>query len=255
VTRTRQGHNVTTGIVNRLGAAIVTGTYGEHNPLPIEADLCVQLGASRSVLREAVKMLTAKGLVFSRPRHGTQVQPEERWNLLDPDVLRWLLERKFSLELLAQFTEVRLAIEPTAAMIAAQRASAQDLAPARVAIERMRAAARGDDDPLESDIAFHVALLRATRNRFYIQLDGFINTALRTSIQLTNRVKGVALADVEAHSAILAAIERHDAEGAAHAMKSILQEVLDLIAKARAAIPAAKPPGTGVRRKKSQRAS
>jgi DNA-binding FadR family transcriptional regulator len=119
----------------------------------------------------------------------------------------------------------------------------------------MRAAARGDDDPLESDIAFHVAVLHATCNRFYIQLDGFIDTALRTSIQLTNRVKGVALADVEAHSAILAAIERHDAEGAASAMKSILQEVLDLIAKARPAIPAAKPPSAGGRRKRSPRAS
>lgn len=234
MTQTPQGHNVTTGILNRLGTAIVTGKYGPHNPLPIEADLCVQLGASRSVLREAIKMLTAKGLVFSRPRHGTQVQPEDRWNLLDPDVLRWLLERKFSLDLLAQFTEVRMAIEPTAVMIVAQRANTRDLAPARLAIERMRAAARGEDDPLESDIAFHVAILRATRNRFYTQLDGFIDTALRTSIQLTNRVKGVALADVEAHQAILTSIENRDGASAAAAMKSILQEVLDLIATARA---------------------
>lgn len=233
MTLIQQGHNVTTGIVNRLGTAIVTGKYGPHNPLPIEAELCVQLGASRSVLREAIKMLTAKGLVFSRPRHGTQVQPEDRWNLLDPDVLRWLLERKFSLDLLAQFTEVRLAIEPTAAMIAAQRATKQDLAPARLAIERMRAAARGEDDPLESDIAFHIAILHATRNRFYTQLDRFIDSALRTSIQLTNRVKGVALADVDAHGAILAAIEKRDAATAAAGMRSILQEVLDLIAAAR----------------------
>ena len=234
MTQTPRGHNLTTGILNRLGTAIVTGKYGPHNPLPIEAELCVQLGASRSVLREAIKMLTAKGLVSSRPRHGTQVQPEERWNLLDPDVLRWLLERKFSLELLAQFTEVRMAIEPTAATIAAQRANTKDLAAARRAIERMRAAARGEDDPLESDIAFHVAILHATRNRFYIQLGGFIDTALRTSIQLTNRVKGVALADVDAHQAILTSIENRDGASAAAAMKSILQEVLGLIATARA---------------------
>ena len=235
MTRTRQGHNLTSGIVNQLGIAIVTGKYGAHNPLPIEAELCRQLGASRSVLREAIKMLTAKGLVFSRPRHGTQVHPEGRWNLLDPDVLRWLLERKFSLDLLAQFTELRLAIEPTAAAIAAHRGAESEMAAARLAIERMRAAARGADDPLESDIAFHVAVLRATQNRFFTQLDGFIDTALRTSIQLTNRVKGVALADVDAHNAVLIAMQAHDAPAAAAAMKALLQEVVDLIDAARAA--------------------
>lgn len=104
MTLLRPGENVTTAIVNQLGAAIVTGRYTDDNPFPIEAELCRQLGASRSVLREAVKMLTAKGLLVSRPRHGTSVQDESMWNLLDPDVLRWLLERKFSLELLAQFT-------------------------------------------------------------------------------------------------------------------------------------------------------
>ncbi len=111
----------------------------------------------------------------------------QTWNLLDPDVLRWLLERKFSLELLAQFTEVRLAVEPMAAMLAASKATPAGMAEIRDAIERMRAAARGEDDPLESDIAFHVAVLDATGNRFYAQLEGVIDAALRTSILFTNR--------------------------------------------------------------------
>src|SRR5580704_8599963 len=91
-----RGQNFTYGIVEDLGAAIVTGTYSKENPFPVEAELSVQYGASRSILREAVKMLTAKGLLAARPRQGTWVQPESSWNLLDPDVLRWLLERKFS---------------------------------------------------------------------------------------------------------------------------------------------------------------
>lgn len=241
MTLLRLGQNVTTGIVNQLGAAIVTGKYNEDNPFPIEAELCKQLGASRSVLREAVKMLTAKGLLISRPRHGTSVQDESMWNLLDPDVLRWLLERKFSLELLAQFTEVRLAVEPTAAMLAARKATPAGLAEIRAAIERMRAAARGEDDPLESDIAFHVAVLGATGNRFYARLEGVIDAALRTSIQFTNQYKGVELADVNEHRKVLDAIEARDPQRAGEIMEKIIHEVMDLIAAARHKSRATKP--------------
>src|SRR5215468_11779352 len=100
--------NLTSRIVRELGIRIVTGEYSKGRPFPTESELCAELGASRSVLREAVKMVTAKGLLRARPRHGTQVQPEANWNLLDPDVLKWMLERKFSLPLLIQFTQVRL---------------------------------------------------------------------------------------------------------------------------------------------------
>ena len=82
-----RGQNLTYSIANHIGIAIVTGVYSADNPIPIEAELCRQYGASRPVLREAVKMLTAKGLLGARPRRGTWVQPEDKWNLLDPDVL------------------------------------------------------------------------------------------------------------------------------------------------------------------------
>jgi len=80
-----RGRNLTYSIANSLGVAIVTGTYSADNPIPIEAELCRQFDASRTALREAVKMLTAKGLLGSRPRLGTWVQPEDQWNLLDPE--------------------------------------------------------------------------------------------------------------------------------------------------------------------------
>src|SRR6201996_9178663 len=118
--RNAVGHNLTYTIVEQLGQAIVTGAYNASNTFPIEADLCKQFGASRSVLREAVKMLTAKGLLRARPRQGTSVEPESQWNLFDPDVLRWHLERKFSVKLLLHFTEMRLAVEPNAAALAAK---------------------------------------------------------------------------------------------------------------------------------------
>jgi DNA-binding FadR family transcriptional regulator len=231
--RKPSGQNLTYAIVEELGQAVVTQSYGDDDPFPIEAELCKQFGASRTVLREAVKMLTAKGLLSARPRQGTWVEPEANWNLLDPDVLRWLLERKFSLELLAEFTEVRMAIEPMAAMMASRSATPESLARIRHAIERMQAAAKGEDDPLTSDIAFHVAILHATGNRFYAQLEDVINAALRISIRLTNQVKGVPLADVNLHKKVLDAIEAGEPEKARATMETIIKEVLDLIGTAR----------------------
>ncbi len=226
-----RGQNLTYSIAHQLGVAIVTGVYSADNPIPIEAELCRQYSASRSVLREAVKMLTAKGLLGSRPRLGTWVQPEENWNLIDPDVLGWLLERKFSTALLLEFMEIRLAVEPGAATLAARVAGPAEKAAIRAAIDRMKAADNGNDDPLESDIAFHVAVLRATRNRFYAQLTGFTSTALRFSIRTTNRYKGVQLASVADHKKIADAIIAGRPAAAGEAMRKLIQEALDLITK------------------------
>jgi DNA-binding FadR family transcriptional regulator len=227
-----RGQNLTYSIVHDLGIAIVTGTFSKQNPFPIEAELCRQYGASRTVLREAVKMLTSKGLLNARPRQGTWVQPEEHWNLLDPDILGWLLERKFSPALLIEFSEVRLAVEPAAAALAARVAGAAEKAAVLSGIERMQAAERGDDDPLDSDIAFHVAVLRATRNRFYAQLTGLTATALRFSIRTTNRYKGVRLASVADHKKVADAIIAGKSAVAAEAMRKLIQEALDLITAA-----------------------
>jgi len=224
-----RGQNLTYGITHDLGVAIVTGVYSENNPFPVEAELCRQYGASRTVLREAVKMLTAKGLLGARPRRGTWVQPEDRWNLLDPDVLGWLLERKFSPALLIEFSEIRLAVEPGAAALAARAAGAAEKAAVRTAIERMQAAERGEDDPLDSDIAFHVAVLRASRNRFYAQLSGLIATALRFSIRTTNRYKGVQLASVADHKRVADAILAGKPQAAEDAMRRLVEEAMDLI--------------------------
>ncbi|HEY5810299.1 MAG TPA: FadR/GntR family transcriptional regulator [Povalibacter sp.] len=252
------GQNLTSAIVEELGHAVVARAYGRNDPFPIEAELCKQFGASRTVLREAVKMLTAKGLLRARPRQGTWVQAENHWNLLDPDVLRWLMERKFSLQLLAEFTEVRLAIEPMAAMIATRNATEASIAPIRDAIERMKAATRGHDDPLESDIAFHVAVLHATGNRFYARLEDVIRAALHISIKFTNSYKGT-LGDVNAHRKVLEAIEAQQPQRAYQLMETILREVMDLIAQARsngaAASLARKAAAGKVRRKSSSKRS
>jgi DNA-binding FadR family transcriptional regulator len=230
------GSNLTFRVMEDLGVAIVTGHYSEDNPFPIEAVLCETYGVSRSVLREAVKMLTAKGLLNARPRHGTWVQSERHWNFLDPDVLRWLLERKLSFQLLTEFTQMRLAVEPYAAAMAARSAGRAEVTAIMSAINRMVAAENGDDDPLTSDIAFHVAVMRASGNRFYAQLCDMIDTAARISIRATNAFKGVAQASAADHKKVADAIVLGDAEAAEAAMLFLMQEALDLIASAKTQI-------------------
>lgn len=230
--RPQLGRNLTYGLLDSLGRAIVTGRY-DHEPFPTEAELAKQHSVSRSVTREAVKMLTAKGLLSARPRQGTIVQPTASWNLFDADVLRWLLERQFSIDLLKQFNQLRVAIEPEAAALAARFATAEDRTRIAEGLERMTAAERGLDDTLEADIAFHVAILHASRNPFYAQFREMVRTALRTSIRFTNRIKG-RTANVADHAAVRDAIEAGDPEGARVAMRNLIGDVLELIDEAEA---------------------
>ena len=227
--KARGGTNLTYSLVETLGQSIVSGEFTAENRFPTEAELSQIHGASHSITREAVKMLTAKGLLVSRPRLGTQVQPEAQWNMLDPDVLGWLLERKFSPSLLMEFNEIRLAVEPGAAELAARVATEADKTAIQAAIVRMQAAENGDDDPLDSDIAFHVSVLRASRNRFYSQLTGFIATALGFSIRMTNRNKGVKLASSADHKKVADAIIAGRPAAAHDAMRKLIREAMDLI--------------------------
>ena len=221
------GRNLTFSLVEAIGQAIVAGAY-DAKPFPTEAELSLQFKVGRSATREAVKMLTAKGLLRARQRQGTQVEPESRWNLLDPDVLRWMLERKLSPKLLSDFTEMRLAIEPIAAALAAVRADAAGINGIRRGIERMQAAERGEDDPLAADIAFHVAILHATRNPFYHQLEEMVNTALRISIRFTNQIKGAG-ASLADHERVFEAILARDPERAREGMHKLVNDALDVI--------------------------
>lgn len=221
--------NLTHQLTYDLGLAIVQGVYPVGTGLPSEADLCIEYNVSRSSTREAVKMLSAKGLISSRPKQGIRVLPESSWNMFDTDVLKWILSSKPSLALLKEFTEVRVALEPKAAALASLSASYQQLEVIEKALARMVDADRGLDDPLEADIAFHTAVLAASNNRFFLQLTEFISTALRVSIRYTNKIKGVPGADVQKHAEILNTIKSRNPERAKKAVEAILDEALELI--------------------------
>jgi DNA-binding FadR family transcriptional regulator len=209
----------TAQVVETLGSQIVAGTYPPEALLPVEADLCVAYQASRSVLREAVKILNAKGLVTARRRRGTSVTPPAAWNLLDADVLRWTLAGDFSLPLLIEFTDMRLAVEPLAA---AQAASRGETAAIAAAFERMVAGSRGEDDPLDADIAFHLAILDASGNRFVRQLKPLVEAALLFSIRYTDGQTQTAGVKLGRHARVLRAIEARDPDSAAETARDLL---------------------------------
>jgi DNA-binding FadR family transcriptional regulator len=224
------GRNLTHQLTHQLGAAIIQGSYAVDKSFPTEAELSQQFSISRSVTREAVKMLTAKGLLASRPRQGIRVMPSTQWNMFDPDVLSWTLNARPSLDLLREFTQLRLAIEPEAARLAC--GNNHDVTKMKAigdALERMRKADLGQDDPLNADIEFHTAILAASNNRFFLQLRQFIQVALRVSIASTNQLKGVFTANYEDHKKIYDEIIAGQPEAAAESVKYLLNEAMQLI--------------------------
>ena len=191
--------NLAQQVVHELGKKIMQGNYKVGDSLPSEAALCTQFNISRTATREAVKMLTAKGLISSRPRQGIKVVDSKHWNLFDVDVLNWILLGKPDLYLLRHFLQLRLAIEPEAAFLAAQYGQEGELKAIESALARMKNATNGQDDTHEADIEFHHSVLSASNNPFFIQLKNFITTALKVNLRFTNRMIPVTVAEYQAH--------------------------------------------------------
>ena len=221
------GNSVTTELLHAIGGAIVGGDFRTGEKLPTEAAMSDRYNASRTVTREAIKMLTAKGLVKSWARRGTIVQNEQQWNLLDPDVLAWILDRRASVPILNDFLIMRLAIEPRAASLAAEIRA--DTAEIETAVKSMKRADEGIGDPLQADSAFHAAVLRASGNRFFAQMAPLVDTALRMSIRLTNKIKGVRAANVDDHETILIAIQNGRKRDAHRETTAMIEEALALV--------------------------
>lgn len=217
-------------MTQELGRAIVCGEFDINESLPSEAVLCESFGVSRTAVREAVKMLSAKGLISSRQRQGIRILPEEEWNILDSDLLRWSLESNPSMRVLKEFLQMRIAIEPEAAALAARNARPERLAAIREALNRMDQARSGSpEQALEADIDFHISILYASENRFFIRMRDFTRTALNVSIRHTNVIKSNPGGVVEDHTQVFRAIESGDAELAKQRMYLLIDEALAFI--------------------------
>lgn len=226
---TERKFNLSHRVTQELGRAIVGGVYGPGEGLPTEAELCVRFGVSRTAVREAVKMLSAKGLVSSKPRQGISVMPRDAWNLFDSDLLQWLLEGNPSLTVLKEFFQMRIAIEPEAAALAARYGRPERIGAIGQALERMHSEAGHGEAARNADIDFHVAILYASENRFYIQMRDFVRTALNVSIRHTNAVVANYQVVIEDHAKVYHAICNGNAERARNAMISLIDDTLGVI--------------------------
>ena len=150
-------------IVQQLGLKIVSGEISENEKLPSEVDLCEEYKVSRPVFREAIRVLNAKGLTYSRPKIGTVVRPKEEWHLLDPDVLFWLIQTTPEHEFFKTLSTVRRVLEPELAYIAASTANEEDIERIKHAYEGMEKATTVEEF-IEPDIQFHLAIAKATHN-------------------------------------------------------------------------------------------
>jgi GntR family transcriptional regulator, galactonate operon transcriptional repressor len=211
-------------VVHMLGTRILSGEFPPGAILDLPA-LEGEFGISHTVLRESLKVLTAKGLVGARQKRGTFVTEPAAWNMLDDDVLRWRAAGQDAAELFQQLGEVRLIIEPAAAALAAQRAEPEDIAALNAILETMRAAAEDPDNTsaADADVAFHATLLRATHNELLAGLRAVIEHGLRQRDLIVHAHAGAA-DPIPAHRAVLDQIERRDSEGAAEAMLGLLNQ-------------------------------
>ncbi len=200
-------------IVRELGLRILAGELAPGDRLPAEATLSEKYEVSRPVLREAVRVLAAKGLVLSRQRAGAIVRPRSEWHLLDPDVLYWMIQTRPAHEFLHTLMDMRRVFEPGAAALAARAASDEQLAGIAQAYEAM-AAANDVDALLEPDLAFHRRIAEATGNDLMAYIGTMLSLALRESIKLSSRLPNTHALSLPRHKAILTALQARDAAAA-----------------------------------------
>lgn len=208
-------------IVDAVGASIVAGRYAEGAQLPTEPQLAETYGASRLIIREAMKSLAAKGLVSIRPRTGTHVLPRAEWNLFDPAVLGWQSEAPPDKKLIADLMELRQTIEPLAARLAAARAEPRQVAEIREAFEAM-SQAQTQETYIEADLRFHGAVVRSCDNQFIQQLETALSAVWKTSFQASSDGWGPDAQALELHRSLLQSIEARDPQGAEAAVLALI---------------------------------
>ena len=198
--------NVHGTTVDLLGHAIISGRYAIGASLPPEPLLCEELGVSRTVVREAVKSLVAKGLIITGPKLGTRVLPEEHWNWFDPDVITWQSQNGLTPEFLKDLQDLRRVVEPAAVRMAAERATAQDLDEIEVAFAGMKKAVEFGGDYVTFDLRFHQGLMRASHNRMLIQMSKALGALLRTSFEISTSKKDGPKSSLSMHREVLDAV-------------------------------------------------
>jgi len=210
--------NMAARLLERLGPAVVNGHYAER-PFPTEAEAVELFGVSRTVIREAIKSLTAKGMLESRPRIGQRVQPREKWNILDADVLRWMSGAPHAESFLREIAELRKGIEPVAAGLAAQAGTSDSLSLIETAFFDLK---QENGDGLAAAIhRFHDAVVNSAGNAVLSRLQ------MTISLPLANLAATLARSgkpNLDLYASIVNAVRARDVIRAETATRWLLDE-------------------------------
>jgi DNA-binding FadR family transcriptional regulator len=224
--------SVHSAVASEIGLSIVRGDYPPGSVLPNEAKWSEAFDVSRSAVREAIKMLMAKGLLSSRPKIGSRVEPRERWNLLDRDVLAWYASAPDGLKFLRTVQEFRYIIEPEATALAATRRTDTQMAEISKALHEM-----GNAQTLSSrtaaDTRFHVAILRASGNELLVPLGVLIDQALEHLFVFTTREANSLLHAQALHEDIEKAVRLQRPDAARKAVRRLLANTDEIIGRAK----------------------
>ncbi|MDE2605736.1 MAG: FadR family transcriptional regulator [Burkholderiales bacterium] len=232
--------NVHGNTLDLLGKAIVAGRYPPGSSMPPEPMLCEELGVSRTVVREAVKSLVAKGLVSTGPKVGTRVLPPQQWNWFDPDVVAWQSQAGLTREFLRDLQELRRVVEPAAVRMAAQRATDEDIAAIEEAFAGMKKAVEEGGDYVLHDLRFHQGLLSACHNRMLVQMSKALSALLRTSFEISTTRKDGPRNSLPLHRAVLDAVIARDPERAERAILVLIdgaREDIEAVLASRRPLP------------------
>ena len=226
------GRNIYSQVAARLGQEIVAGDFPPGTLLPTAAEMCARFSVSRTALREAYSILSAKSLIVARPKIGTRVRPKSEWNLLDSEVLAWHLQATPNEHFIDDLFVLRQMVEPAAAALAASLHSPATIDRIAEAYDRMERFKNGAGDLIGADLDFHMAILEASENRFLAALGGLIHTALegtfRLSWQGAARIQDARLFQ---HKGIFEAIREGDAELARQRMAELLRNSIEDVRK------------------------
>ncbi|HEX2035032.1 MAG TPA: FadR/GntR family transcriptional regulator [Chloroflexota bacterium] len=212
---TRRLHSL---VVDHLARQIVGGELAPGTALPIEPELARRFGVSRHVVREAIRMLTAKGLVAAKHGSGVWVQPPERWNYLDPQVVFERARSGRDPTLLHELLVARRVLEGEVAAMAAAGRTEEDLAALRTTLEGMAAATGTIDAYVRLDMRFHEQVLAAAHNRLLREALRPITEVIKSRVLNMDQRPVSPKRSLPLHRAILEAIERSDPAGAREAM-------------------------------------
>lgn len=221
------GRRLRGAVAHYLGTAIVSGRIAPGERLTGEVANSEALDVSRSAYREAVQVLTAKGLVESRPKAGTRVLPRSRWNMLDPAVLAWAFSGEPDLDFVRDLFELRAIVEPNAARLAAERRDKADLKAMKDALGKMRRHTLATEAGRAADRDFHDALLQATHNSTLIALSASIGAAVNWTTQFKQRARALPRDPLPDHVRVFDAIVTGDGESASQAMRVLVDLALE----------------------------